>query len=259
MCDFESNSRLARQRHKRIGRQANRAGWGCFFPVVIFGMLTIPLSLRAVQDTVRVSGTSRPPATLSVTLTVSNQPAQTLDGFGCSLVDLRGTKIPQSARAEMFDRVFGDLRMNVLRLWAEAGDDRTAAQMRADFYRSYVDSGVIADAQKRGVTTLLLAPARGESAPTEPIPDYAWKWFHQSRAAFPNGSRLYPLKAQPGGDLSYTFEQKPFLNAAMARRPDGGWSLGIVNLSGLGPDTSSSQWQPPTTLNVPCGKWMPRW
>ena len=38
----------------------------------------------------------------------------------------------------------------------------------------------------------------------------------------------------------------------MARRPDGGWSLGMVNLSGLGPDTSISQWQPPTTLNVTC-------
>jgi len=36
----------------------------------------------------------------------------------------------------------------------------------------------------------------------------------------------------------------------MARRPDGGWSLGMVNLSGLGPDSSISQWQPPTTLNM---------
>jgi Glycosyl hydrolase family 59 len=436
MCDFESHSRLAHPLHKRVCRLAKGASWGFFFLVIVLAMLTIPISLRAVQDPVKVPGTSSPPATLSVALTVANQPAQTLDGFGCSLVDLSGTKIPQPARAEMFDRVFGELRMNVLRLWAEAGDDRTAAQMRLDFYRSYVDTGVIADAQKRGVTTLLLAPARGENAPTEPIPDYARKladfiqglktergirigvtgianepggfnpsqvaeavrvlrqeldgrglrdvqiiapewasadgaalrciagikadpaawaalrgiathsynmaatpefseliagtgkqywmteaadngnereadaclaasisarflndlnhgvthwlffigfhdssdvtkdndnatklmvydlkrhrifqhlkydWFRQLRAAFPNGSWLYPLKAQPGGDLSYTFGQKPFLNAAMARRPDGGWSLGMVNLSGLGPDSSISQWQPPTTLNV---------
>jgi len=436
MCDFGSNSRLARQRHKRNGCQANGAGWGCFFLVIVLGMLMIPISLRAVQDAVKVPVTSGPPAALSVTLTVTNQPAQTLDGFGCSLVDLSESKMPSSARAEMFDQVFGGLRMNVLRLWAEAGDDRTATQMRADFYRVYVDSGVIADAQKRGVSTLLLAPARGESAPTEPIPDYARKladfieglktergirisvtgianepggfnpsqvaeavrvlrqeldrrslrdvqiiapewasaddaarrciagikadpaawaallgiathsynmaatpefseliagtgkqywmteagdngnendadaslaasissrflndldhgvthwlyfigfhdspdvtqdndnatklmvydlkrhrifrhlkydWFRQLRAAFPNGSRLYPLKAQPGGDLSYSFGQKPFLNATTARRPDGGWSMGMVNLSGLGPDSSISQWQPPTTLNV---------
>lgn len=436
MCDFGSNSRLAHQRHKHIGRRANRTVLGCFFLIIVLGMLMIPIGLRAVQDAMKVSGTPSPPATLSVTLTVASQPAQTLDGFGCSLVDLSGTKIPQSARAEMFDRVFGDLRMNVLRLWAEAGDDRTAAQMRSDFYRSYVDSGVIADAQKRGVTTLLLAPARGESPPTEPMSDYARKladfiqglktergirisvtglanepggfkpgqvaeavrvlrqeldgcglrdvhiiapewasadssalrciaalkadsvawaalrgiathsynmaatpdfagliagtgkqywmteaadngnendadaslaasisarflndlnhgvthwlyfigfhdssdvtqdndnatklmvydlkrqrifrhlkydWFRQLRTAFPIGSRIYPLKAQPGGHLSYSFGQKPFLNAAAARRPNGGWSLGMVNLSGLGPNTSISQWQPPTTLKV---------
>ena len=77
-----------------------------------------------------------------------------------------------------------------------------------------------------------------------------YDWFRQLRAAFPNGSRIYPLKAQPGGDLVYSFGQKPFLNAAAARRPDGGWSLGMVNLSGLGPNTSISQWQPPTTLKV---------
>ena len=111
----------------------------------------------------------------SVTLTIANQPGQTLEGFGCSMVDLSKSKIPDSARAEMFDQVFGGLHMNVLRLWAEADANHTAAQMKADFYRTYVDSGVIADAQKRGVTTLLLAPARGEKPPTEPMPEYARK------------------------------------------------------------------------------------
>jgi hypothetical protein len=77
-----------------------------------------------------------------------------------------------------------------------------------------------------------------------------YDWFRQLRAAFPNGSCLYPLKAQPGGDLSYSFGQKPLLTAAAARRLNGGWSLGMVNLSGLGPNTSISQWQPPTILNV---------
>ena len=63
------------------------------------------------------------------------------------MVDLSQTRMPYSFRAEMFYRVFGDLGTNVLRLQAEAGKDRTAAQMRADFYRVYVDSGVITDAQ----------------------------------------------------------------------------------------------------------------
>jgi hypothetical protein len=45
----------------------------------------------------------------------------------------------------------------------QAGVDCAAFDAwKAAFYRTYVDSGVIADAQKRGVTTLLLAPARGE-------------------------------------------------------------------------------------------------
>ena len=77
-----------------------------------------------------------------------------------------------------------------------------------------------------------------------------YDWFRQLRAAFPNGSRIYPLKAQPGGDLVFTYGQKPYLNAAVARRPDGGWSLGVVNLSGVKPDTSISKWQAATTLKV---------
>ena len=372
----------------------------------------------------------------SITLNVSSQPAQQFEGFGCSMVDLSRTKMPDSARAEMFDQVFGDLHMNVLRLWAEADTNRTVALMKTDFYRNYVDSGVIADTQKRGVTTLLLAPARGEKLPTEPMHEYvrklaefiqgvksergirinvtgianepdgfkpnqmaeavrvlrrelnarslqdvqiiapewasadnsalrciagikadpeAWAalrgiathsynmaatpdfpkiitgtdkqywmteasdngnesetdvnraasisarflndmnygvthwvyfigfydspdvtkdqdnatkfmvydfkqqrifrhlkydWFRQLRAAFPNGSRIYPLKATPGGDLVFTYGQKPYLNAAAAQRPDGGWSLGMVNLSGVKPNTSISKWYPATTLNV---------
>ena len=113
--------------------------------------------------------------TRSVTLTVSNQPRQTLDGFGCSMVDLSRSKMPNSARSEMFDRVFGDLHMNVLRLWAGADTNCTVAQVKATFYRTYADTGVIADAQKRGVTTLLLAPARSEKPPSEPMPEYARK------------------------------------------------------------------------------------
>jgi hypothetical protein len=372
----------------------------------------------------------------SITLTVSRQPAQQLEGFGCSMVNLNEARIPNPARNELFDRVFGDLKMNVLRLWADADTTVTAAQMKATFYRQYVNSAVIADAQKRGVSILLLAPARGEKPPIEPMPEYARKlatfiqgvraergirinvtgianepggfnpdqmaeavrvlrreldtrnlndvhiiapecasaddsalhciagiksdsaawaalsgiathsynmaataefpkiiagtekrywmteasdngneseadvnlaasisarflndlnhgvthwvyfigfhdspdvakdqdnatkfmvydskqhrvvrhlkydWFRQLRAAFPNGSRIYPLKANPGGDLVFSYGQKPYLNAAVARRPDGSWSLGMVNLSGVKPNTPISAWHPATTLDV---------
>ena len=375
-------------------------------------------------------------ATQSVTLTVAHDPAQKLEGFGCSLVNLNETQIPTSARAELFNRVFGDLHMNVLRLWVQSGPTVTSAQMKSEFYQSYVDSGIIAAVQKRGVTGLLLAPARGENPPTEAMSEYASKlaefiqgvqaergikidvtgianepagfkpdqmaeavrllrqqldahhlkeveiiapeaasadgsalqliagiksdpvawsalrgiathsynmaatpdfprtiagtskqywmteaadngnesevdanlaastaarflndlncgvthwiyfigfydspdvtrdednatklmvydrkqkrifrplkydWLRQLRAGFPNGSRIYPVKAQPGDDLVFSYGQKPFLNAVAAKRPGGGWSLAMVNLTGVKPDTSISTWHPSTLLEV---------
>lgn len=375
-------------------------------------------------------------ATQSVTLTVAQDPAQTLEGFGCSLVNLNHTQIPSLARAELFDRVFGDLHMNVLRLWVQSGASLTSAQMKSEFYKSYVDSGIIAAVQQRGVAILLLAPARGENPPTEPMAEYAsrlaefiqdvkaergikidvtgianepagfkpdqmaeavrllrqqldarqlkeveiiapeaasadgwalqciagikadpaawaalrgiathsynmaatpdfskiiagadkqywmteaadngnereldanlaastaarflndlncgvthwlyfigfydspdvtrdednatklmvydhqqqqifrplkYDWFRQLRAGFPNGSRIYPVKAKPGGDLVFSYGQKPFLNAVAARRPDGSWSLAMVNLTSVRPDTSISTWHPATLLKV---------
>lgn len=361
-----------------------------------------------------------PPASVrQVTLEVGADPRQKLLGFGCSLVDLPRARIPDRESGEMFDRVFRDLKMRVLRLWVGSGDPTTVGKMMDDFCRRYVDSGVIAAAQQRGVTTLLLAPDRGTGKATEPMADYArrlagfiatlkrergiridvtgvanepdgltpeevaevvrllraeldarslqsvaiiapesasadaaalraiagikrdpaaWRalrgiathsydmaatpdfpatiagtdkqywmteasdngnegtddakraatiaarflndlnngvthwiyfigfdasddvaedsdnatklmvydhkrsrifttlkydWFRQLRAAFPDGSLIYPLTARPGGALVYTYGQKPMLNAAAARLPDGSWSLGIVNLSGV--------------------------
>jgi hypothetical protein len=77
-----------------------------------------------------------------------------------------------------------------------------------------------------------------------------YDWLRQLRAAFPNGSRIYPVKAKPGGDLVFSYGQKPFLNAVAAKRPDGSWSLAMVNLTSVEPDTSISTWHPPTLLNV---------
>jgi hypothetical protein len=371
-----------------------------------------------------------------ITLTVATEPRQILTGFGCSLGDLSQTNIPEAARAEMFERVFRDLGTNVLRLWVPSGVDDSVEHMQAEFSARYVDSGVIADAQKCEVTTLLLAPARGKHPPTETMSEYARKladfiqairdkrgirinvtgianepsgfmpeqlaevvrllrdeldarglqdvaiiapewatpdrkalrviasiradpaawaalrgiathsynmaatpsfaaaiagtdkqywmteasangnegpadanraasicarflndinigvthwiffigfgvspdvskdrdnatkfmvfdlktgaifthlkyhWFRQLREAFPNGSQIYPLTAKPGGDLVFTYGQKPYLNAAAARRPDGSWSLAAVNLTGVEPDTSIAKWHAASALEV---------
>ncbi len=374
------------------------------------------------------------PAT-SVVLTIATKPRQTLEGFGCSMVGINSDAIPPSIRSEMFHMVFGGLHMNVLRLWVDSGTNRTVEQMKQEFYRTYVDTQIVAGARKQGVTTLLLAPARGEEKPTEPMADYARKlaeviydvksergidinvtgianepgftpsqlaeaarelrqqldvrhltsvkiiapeaasaddralsniagikanpaswtaisgiathsynmaatqafpeiiagtskrywmteaadngheseadvnraatltarflndlnhgvthwiyfigfadspdvtkdndnatkfvvydvktrhifrhlkydWFRQLRTAFPNGSRLYPVSAAPGKDLVYTYGQKPMLNAAAACLPDGSWSLAVVNLTGVRPNSSISQWHPASPLRV---------
>ena len=42
--------------------------------------------------------------TRSVTLTIANQPGQMLEGFGCSMVDLTKSKIPDSARRKCSTR-----------------------------------------------------------------------------------------------------------------------------------------------------------
>ena len=378
---------------------------------------------------------SDPAASFPVRLLVQESPSQTLKGFGCSLVDFHN--IPDSACPELFDKVFGVLRMNILRLWVESGQKSDLATMKQAFLKSYGDpKALVENARKRGVDTFLLAPARGESSPQEPVSEYAHKlgafiellknelgvevqatgianeplgftpeqvaetvrtlradldergfksigiiapesasadssglnairairadpaawtalrgiathsynmaatpqfaslldgtdkeywmtessdngyegladanrasselarflndlnngvthwiwfigfyespglqtdldnatklivydrlqgkvvpllkydWFRQARAAFPSGSRIYRLRAEPGGELVFTYGKKPILNAAAAQRPDGGWSLGVVNLTGVEPDTSICQFHPAAPLEI---------
>ena len=378
---------------------------------------------------------AKPAKAKPVNLVVQAEPRQTLWGFGCSQVG-RGS-VPEAVQAELCDRVFGELKMNVLRLWVESGGKSDLAEMQQSFLKSYPDTRrFVEDVRRRGVDTLLLAPARGEGRPKEPMPEYAHKlaefiaflrtklgveiqatgianepqgftpaqaaecvralrseldgrglrnvgivapesasadelalqliraikadpiawaglrgiathsynmaatpqfteiiagtgkeywqteagdngnespadanraataaarflndlnqgvthwiwfigfhdsldmtqdrdnatklmiydrrqqrivphlkygWFRQLRAAFPNGSRLHPLRAEPGGSLVYSYGKKPALNAAAAQRPDGGWSLGAVNLTGVGPNTEIAQYHPATPLAV---------
>jgi len=388
-----------------------------------------------------------PPTLQSVSLFVQAEPHQTLQGFGCSQV--RNELLPEPVRTQLFDRVFGDLKMNILRLWVETGDKSEVAEMKQSFLKAYPDlHHLIDEARLRGIDTLLLAPARGEASPSEPKADYARKlaefiallktelgveiqvtgianepqgftptqvarcvialrtelnarglqkvgiiapesasadalalqmikaikadpvawaglrgiathsynmaatpefaesiagtskeywqteagdnghedpadvnratetaarflndlnqgvthwiwfigflgspdmnqdgdnatkliiydyrqqriishlkydWFRQLRAAFPNGSRIHWLRAEPGGTLVFSYGDKPALDAAAAQRPDSGWSLGVVNLTGVEPSTEIARFRPATPLavswNVPALRAIPK-
>jgi hypothetical protein len=113
-------------------------------------------------------------AQTAYTLTVQSGGRQTFTGFGASQVG-GYTTIPASPRGQMADLVYRDLGVKVLRLWAGSGPAVSLATMKSTFYSTYVDNGLISDLTSRGVTTLLLAPARGEDAPTDSLSAYAAK------------------------------------------------------------------------------------
>ena len=60
---------------------------------------------------------------------------------------------------------------------------------------------------------------------------------------------LYPVTAEPGGDLVNSHGQKPRLNAAASRLPDGRWSFAVVNLTGL-TSTPTATYDAAATLRV---------
>ncbi|CAN5494323.1 hypothetical protein BH09VER1_BH09VER1_42630 [soil metagenome] len=109
-------------------------------------------------------------------ITVKAGAEQTFGGFGASQVGEEfGHYAPEPYRSQMADLVYRDLKARVLRLWVQAGPEHSLAEMKAAFYAQYVDNGVISLITQRGVSTLLLAPARGMDAPKDSLPAYAAK------------------------------------------------------------------------------------
>ncbi|MCD6681940.1 MAG: hypothetical protein LT102_15055 [Burkholderiaceae bacterium] len=80
--------------------------------------------------------------------------------------------LDEMRRSRMLDLVFRDLGMTIARLWVPSAESETLSGMKSKFYSGYVDNGFLGELRIRGVTTFLLAPARGESAPTESMMDY---------------------------------------------------------------------------------------
>jgi O-glycosyl hydrolase len=98
----------------------------------------------------------------SVTITVEPGARQCFAGFGASLGNWNGEyqQLPATNRAELSTKLWHDLNFKILRLWFNTFQFRPqpGAHDLSQFRKSYVDSGLIADAKKNGVTTLLLAP-----------------------------------------------------------------------------------------------------
>src|SRR5882757_5150479 len=129
---------------------------------------------RALLLCALISAFSLVHAQTSYTVTVQSGGKQIFAGFGASETD-NYSNIPATPRGQMDDMVYHDLKAKVLRLWVGSAPTISEASMKTAFYSSYVDTGIITDVTSRGVTTLLLAPARGESEPTDDLSAYAAK------------------------------------------------------------------------------------
>jgi len=108
------------------------------------------------------TGCARSEPSLPITVTVAPGDRQTFDGFGASLGNWSKTyqKLPAEDRALLSRSLWRDLKFNTLRLWFNTDKYAPTPGARdiSEFLGCYVDSGIIADARKYGVTTLLLAP-----------------------------------------------------------------------------------------------------
>jgi hypothetical protein len=123
-------------------------------------------------------------ANTPLTISVHPDARQTFQGFGASLVadPQPYGRISHADRDALARLVWHDCRFRILRLWfspptfAPHPGERTTAE----FVRDYMTSGMIADAQRAGATTLLLAPnsvpsylGKGDVITSRGITDYA--------------------------------------------------------------------------------------
>ena len=103
-----------------------------------------------------------------ITITVAAGERQTFGGFGASVGNWGGTyqKLSAEERTTLSRMLWHDLKFKTLRMWFDTDQyaPTRGAHDMTEFRRMYVDSGLIADARKQGVTTLLLAP--------EHLPEY---------------------------------------------------------------------------------------
>ncbi|MER2517504.1 MAG: hypothetical protein ABTR92_14105 [Candidatus Accumulibacter phosphatis] len=117
-------------------------------------------------------------ALIDTLITIDDKPRQVLMGFGASQPrdqQILFKRYGAARVAQLSDRVYADLGMNLVRLWVRSDAHISVSQMKSVFYNSYVDNGYLGILKASGVEQVLLAPARGESAPAESMQEYASK------------------------------------------------------------------------------------
>lgn len=103
-----------------------------------------------------------------LSVTVQPTPRQTFAGFGWSLVRGGGSpfhgplgNFSQPVREHLLTLLCEELGTSVVRLWwtpRENVPTRPGLDGDAEFFRAYVESGLVADLRRHGVKMLLLAP-----------------------------------------------------------------------------------------------------
>jgi hypothetical protein len=128
------------------------------------------VTTQTPKVTTRTAAQTTAPAQSStrITISVPSGARQTFGGLGTSIGNWGGTyqQLPLAQRAALSRMLWKDTRFKILRLWFNTDDyaPTPGARNMAPFRKMYLDSGVIADARKNGVTTLLLGP--------EHLPEY---------------------------------------------------------------------------------------
>ena len=124
-----------------------------FYPLVCLA-LALPLAAAFPSNCAR--------ANEAVTVTVQSGGRQTFQGLGVSQGNWGRDyqKLSAPERAQLSQMLFGDLKLKSLRLWLNLNEYAPDAKTRdtKDFRARYLDSDLLADAQKNGVVQLLLAP-----------------------------------------------------------------------------------------------------
>ena len=114
------------------------------------------------QASVRQNAVTQTVAVQAVTITVGTQARQSFAGLGASSGNWghQYAQLTSQERTTLSRLLWRDLKMKTLRLWMNTDEFAPTSSTRnlAIFRAQYIDSGLIADAQKNGVVNLLLAP-----------------------------------------------------------------------------------------------------